>query len=306
MLQSPPLTTPPPAIQIRQTLPAVPENVIGYTWADDICTNIHPPYPSIFPALVSKLPNTGSPLTCYESRTLWTAQSAAWGCSKRGKTFAPATACSTDAAGQEMLLYSGTGGELWYVCLPRLARTDALCRTHPPYADDCYHVLSSQASAAHCYVGTIMEFPDHAGAARTGAACDSVRRGGIVVYADTKTGVARDTPTSAFSSTVISVATSMSLATSRSTGLLSAITGSITSSTTPVPTTINMPAEHKGLSSSDKIALGVGVGVGVGIGLPSAAAGVVYMAVVLRKYRRRRRKSTSQAPQCYPLESFSS
>ena len=68
----------------------------------------------------------GSPTTCQDSKTVWTSQPGAWGCSGSNDRadFTPATSCSTDAEGTQYIIPPGTARDptQWYVSKSSLSR----------------------------------------------------------------------------------------------------------------------------------------------------------------------------------------
>jgi hypothetical protein len=68
----------------------------------------------------------GSPITCRDSKTVWTSQPGVWGCSGSNDRadFTPATSCSTDAEGTQYIIPPGTARDptQWYVSKSSLSR----------------------------------------------------------------------------------------------------------------------------------------------------------------------------------------
>ncbi|KAF1964368.1 hypothetical protein BU23DRAFT_63852 [Bimuria novae-zelandiae CBS 107.79] len=191
-------------------------------------------YPSLFPSTPTTLTTPpGSPITCLDSKTVWTSQSGAWGCSGKDNTgaYAPAVGCTA------------------------VLGTDYVVASDDTTITPCAYV------AEQCFVRTIKEFPDYPDAARTGAGCWSKTVERVVVYVDTRTGVGHvgetpDTHTSAPSLPTMSATeeTSSSPSTSESLPL----------STTVPLATLTSDGRRNGIGRSDKLALGVGTPSAVG------------------------------------------
>ena len=128
-------------------------------------------------------------------------------------------------------------------------------------------MLGGSGDAAHCFVGTIMEYPDWPGDTRTGAACYSTPQDGIVVYLDTRTGIANSQTseaTSSFATTAVSSPATIVIPSSTETVTHygSTATSTITSSSPDPPRqTEASAATSDGLSTGAKVGIGISVSI---------------------------------------------